>query len=114
MIPGDTQLGVDTAFAVRVAKSFASNSKVLGVVGPAGSQEDVASTPPSKGGKLGFGSGAATRTPLTDGHTDGNRRGYFYRVVPNDSKQAPTVANYMIDKLKAKRVYILHHQATSP
>ena len=44
VISGDTQLGVDTAFAVKVAKSFASNSKVLGVVGPAGSQEVVAST----------------------------------------------------------------------
>ena len=41
MVPGDTQLGVDTAFAVKVAKSFASNSKLLGVVGPAGSQEVV-------------------------------------------------------------------------
>jgi branched-chain amino acid transport system substrate-binding protein len=112
VISGDTQLGVDTAFAVRVAKSLASNSKVLGVVGPAGSQEVVASTSAYKGGKLGYVSGSATRTTLTDGHTDGNRRGYFYRVVPNDSKQAPTVANYMINKLKAKRVYIIDDQET--
>src|SRR6266576_2882777 len=79
VVNGDTQLGVDTAFAVQVAKSFASNSKVLGVVGPAGSQEVVASTSGYKGGRLGFVSGSATRTTLTDGHTDGNRRGYFYR-----------------------------------
>src|SRR5215210_5909122 len=58
VIDGDTQLGVDTAFAVRVAKSFASNSKVLGVVGPAGSQEVVASTSAYKGGRLGFVSGS--------------------------------------------------------
>src|SRR3954469_9579184 len=50
IVPGDTQLGVDTAFAVRVAKSFASNSKLLGVVGPAGSQEVVASTSAYRGG----------------------------------------------------------------
>jgi branched-chain amino acid transport system substrate-binding protein len=112
MISGDTQLGVDTAFAVRVAKSFASNSKVLGVVGPAGSQEVVASTSAYKGGGLGFVSGSATRTTLTDGHTDGNRRGFFYRVVPNDSVQAPTVANYIAGKLKAKRVYIIDDQET--
>ena len=49
VVPGDTQLGVDTAFAVKVAKSFASNSKLLGVVGPAGSQEVVASTSAYKG-----------------------------------------------------------------
>jgi branched-chain amino acid transport system substrate-binding protein len=112
IIQGDTQLGVDTAFAVRVAKSFASNSKVLGVVGPAGSQEVVASTSAYKGGKLAFVSGSASRTTLTDGHTDGNRRGYFYRVVPNDSIQAPTVANYMTKKLKWKRVYIIDDQET--
>jgi branched-chain amino acid transport system substrate-binding protein len=112
MIPGDTQLGVDTAFAVRVAKSFASNSKVLGIVGPAGSQEVVASTSAYKGGKLGFVSGSATRTTLTDGHTDGNRRGYFYRTVPNDAAQAPVVANWMTKKLKWKRVYIIDDQET--
>ena len=112
MISGDTQLGVDTAFAVKVAKSFASNSKVLGVVGPAGSQEVVASTSSYKGGALGFISGSATRTTLTDGHTDGNRRGFFYRVVPNDGVQAPTVANYITGKLKAKRVYIIDDQET--
>jgi branched-chain amino acid transport system substrate-binding protein len=112
LIPGDTQLGVDTAFAVKVAKSFASNSKVLGVVGPAGSQEVVASTSAYKGGGLGWVSGSATRTTLTDGHTDGNRHGFFFRVVPNDSVQAPTVANYLAGKLKAKRVYIIDDQET--
>src|SRR5580765_8666415 len=112
VVPGDTQLGNDTAFAVKVAKSFASNSKLLGVVGPAGSQEVVASTSSYKGGGLGFVSGSATRTTLTDGHTDGNRRGFFFRVVPNDSVQAPTVANYLVGKLKAKRVYIIDDQET--
>jgi len=112
MVMGDTQLGTDTAFAVKVAKSFASNSKLLGVVGPAGSQEVVASTSAYKAGKLGWVSGSATRTTLTDGHTDGNRRGYFYRTVPNDGQQGPTVANYMIKKLKWKRVYIIDDQET--
>src|SRR5438093_11804175 len=36
LVLGDTQLGVDTAFAVKVAQSLKSNSKLLGVVGPAG------------------------------------------------------------------------------
>jgi branched-chain amino acid transport system substrate-binding protein len=112
MIMGDTQLGVDTAFAVKVAKSFASNSKVLGIVGPAGSQEVVASTSSYKGGGLGFVSGSATRTTLTDGHTDGNRRGFFFRTVPNDAAQAPVVANWMTKKLKWKRVYIIDDQET--
>jgi len=112
VVNGDTQLGVDTAFAVKVAQSFASNSKLLGVVGPAGSQEVVASTSAYKGGGLGFVSGSATRVSLTDGHTDGNRRGYFFRTVPNDGAQGPVVANWMTKKLKWKRVYIIDDQET--
>src|ERR1700751_3173588 len=112
LVQGDTQLGVDTAFAVKVAHSFASNSKVLSVVGPAGNQEGVASTTTYKGGGLAWVSGSATRTTLTDGHTDGNRTGFFFRVVPNDSVQGPTVANYITKTLKAKRVYIIDDQET--
>jgi branched-chain amino acid transport system substrate-binding protein len=112
IVQGDTQLGVDTAFAVRVAQSFKSKPKVLAVVGPAGSQEVVASTSAYKSGGLGYISGSATRTSLTDGHTDGNRRGFFFRVVPNDGVQGPTVANYITNKLKWKRVYIIDDQET--
>ena len=112
LIQGDTQLGVNTSFAVSVAQSFASNSKVLAVVGPAGSQEVVASTSAYKSGGLGFISGSATRTSLADGVTDGNRIGYFYRTVPNDSIQGPTVANYITKKLNATRVYIIDDQET--
>jgi branched-chain amino acid transport system substrate-binding protein len=112
IVQGDTQLAVDTAFAVRVARAFSSNSKILGVVGPAGSQEVVASTSAYKAGGLGFVTGSATRTTLTDGHTDGNRRGFFYRVVPNDGVQSPAVANYIVKKLKSKRVYIIDDQET--
>src|SRR5436853_1848261 len=107
---GDTQLGVDTAFAVKVAQSFKSNSKLLAVVGPAGSQEVVASTSAYKAGRLGFVSGSATRASLTDGHTDGSRIGYFYRTVPNDGLQGADVANWMTKKLKWKRVYIIDDQ----
>lgn len=111
IVQGDTQLGVDTAFAVKVAQSFAANSKILGVVGPAGSQEVVASTSALMGGGLGWISGSATRVSLTDGVTDGvNRRGSFFRTVPNDGIQGPTVANYIRLKLKAKNVYIIDDQ----
>ena len=111
IVQGDTQLGVDTAFAVRVAQSFASNPKVLGVVGPAGSQEVVASYSALKGAGLGYVTGSATRASLTDGHTDGvNRQGYFFRAVPNDNVQGPTVANYIRLKVKATRVFIIDDQ----
>ena len=111
IVQGDTQLGVDTAFAVRVAQSFASNAKVLGVVGLAGSQENVAATSALKGAGLGWVTGSATRVSLTDGKTDGvNRQGYFFRTVPNDNVQGPTVANYIRLKIKADRVVIIDDQ----
>ena len=72
---------------MKTAKAFASNSKVLAVVGPAGSQEVLDSTAAYKGGGLAVISGSATRMSLTDGDTDGARRGFFFRVVPNDGVQ---------------------------
>jgi branched-chain amino acid transport system substrate-binding protein len=111
IVSGDTQLPND-AEAVKVAQAFKSNSKILAVVGPAGSQEVVASTASYKGGGLAWISGSATRVSLTDGHTDGNRRGFFFRVVPNDGVQGPTVANYITKTLKATNVYIIDDQET--
>lgn len=107
MTEGDTQLP-NVAEATKVAQSFASNSKMLGVVGPAGSQEVVATTPILKGAGLAYVSGSATRTTLTDG----SRAGYFFRVVPPDAVQGPTVARFIVNKLKKKNVLIIDDQET--
>jgi branched-chain amino acid transport system substrate-binding protein len=88
---------------------MASNSQVLGLVGPAGSQEVQVSTAPLRRGGLAFVSGSATRTSLT---TDGTRRGYFYRVVPNDDQQGPRVANYIRQTLRHTRVAVVDAQNT--
>jgi branched-chain amino acid transport system substrate-binding protein len=106
VVVGDTQLP-DTAQAIQVAERLASNSQILGVVGPAGSQEVQVSTAPFKNGGLGFVSGSATRTTLT---TDGTRRGFFFRVVPNDDQQGPRVANYIRRNLRHTRVAIVDAQ----
>ena len=106
VVAGDTQLP-DTAQAIQVAERFASNSSILGVVGPAGSQEVQVSTAPLRSGGLGFVSGSATRTSLT---TDGTRRGFFFRVVPNDDQQGPRVANYITGTLKHRRVAVIDAQ----
>ena len=97
LLQGDTQL--DPSKASVVAQQFASNAKMLGVIGPAGSQEVVASSPILKGAGLGFISGSATRVSLTDGSLKGN----FFRVVPNDGVQGPTAADYMTSKLGVAR-----------
>lgn len=104
---GDTQLP-NVAEATKVAQTFSSDSKILGVAGPAGSQEVVASTPIYQGAGLGFVSGSATRTTLTDG----SRKGFFFRVVPPDAVQGPAVARYIAKVLKAKKVMIIDDQET--
>ena len=108
LVTGDTQLP-DTAQAIQVAERLASNARVLGVVGPAGSQEVQVSTAPFRQGGLVYVSGSATRTSLT---TDGTRRGRFFRVVPNDDQQGPRVANYIRTVLRATRVAIVDAQNT--
>jgi branched-chain amino acid transport system substrate-binding protein len=105
-VVGDTQLP-DTAQAIQVAERFSSNSAILGVVGPAGSQEVQVTTATFKSGGLGFISGSATRTSLTN---DGNARGFFFRVVPNDDQQGPRVANWIRTKLHAQRVVVVDAQ----
>ena len=108
LVTGDTQLP-DTAQAIQVAERFASNSRILAVVGPAGSQEVQVSTPALRAGGLGFISGTATRTSLT---TDGSRKGFFFRTVPNDDQQGPRVANWIRTKLRATRVVVVDAQNT--
>jgi branched-chain amino acid transport system substrate-binding protein len=105
----DTQLGAPTgtAEALKGAQALAGNPNVLGLVGPAGSNEIVGVTKSLKDAGLAWVSGSSTRTELT---TDGTRTGYMFRTVPPDAIQGPTAANYIIKKLKYKRVYIIDDQ----
>jgi branched-chain amino acid transport system substrate-binding protein len=108
-IKEDTMLGAPngTAEAVKGAQALGSNSKVLGVVGPAGSNEVKATTGALKGAGLGFVSGSATNASIA---TDGTRTGYFFRTVPTDDDQSKSAVKYMTGTLKVKRVYIIDDQ----
>ena len=108
IVQGDTQLP-NVAEAIKVAKTLRARDKRVWVVaGPAGSQEVQDSFASYKAAGLAFVSGSATRTSLTDG----SRKGYFFRVVPNDDVQGPTVGKYINNTLKAKHVYIIDDQET--
>src|SRR6476646_6776498 len=96
LVQGDTQL--DPSKASTVSQSFASNGSILGVIGPAGSDEVQAVAPILKKAGLAFASGSATRVSLTDG----SNRGFFFRDVPNDGVQGPTAVTYMTTKLGVK------------
>jgi branched-chain amino acid transport system substrate-binding protein len=93
LVQGDTQL--DPAKATTVGQQFASNSKIMGVVGPAGSDEVEAVRTTLRKAGLAFVTGSATRVSLSNG----SYKGYFFRVVPNDGVQGPTAADYMRTKL---------------
>src|SRR5919197_5060614 len=107
----DTMLGAPTgtAEALKGAQALAGNAKVLALAGPAGSNEIVGVTKTLKDAGLAWVSGSSTRTSLT---TDGTRTGFMFRTVPPDAVQGTTAANYMLSKLKVKKVYIIDDQET--
>jgi branched-chain amino acid transport system substrate-binding protein len=109
LMKADTQLGGanGNAEALKGAQAIRGSAKVLAVIGPAGSNEVKGTTAVLKGGGLGFVSGSATGTTLA---TDGTRTGYFFRTVPPDSAQSRNVANFITQKLKLTRVYIIDDQ----
>jgi branched-chain amino acid transport system substrate-binding protein len=86
---------IDPAKAATGAQSFASNAAIVGVIGPAGSDQVIAAAPIYKKAGLAFASGSATRVSLTNGKW----KGFFFRDVPNDGVQGPTDAAYMQEKL---------------
>jgi branched-chain amino acid transport system substrate-binding protein len=109
LVVGDTQLGAATNLAVPVAHAFASKSKMLAVVGPAGSQENQDSNGIYAKAKLVTVSGSATRVKLTRAPA-GQRetvRGSFFRTVPNDGQQGDRVAFWIHSKLKKTHIYII-------
>ena len=111
LVYGDTKLAGPggVAEAVRAAQFIQGNAQVLAAVGPAGSQEVQATTEGFKRAGLAFVSGSATRTTLT---TDGERVGYFFRVVPPDAVQSRNAATYIIRVLRARRIYVIDDQSS--
>jgi branched-chain amino acid transport system substrate-binding protein len=103
LVQGDTQLM--PAQATTVTQQFISNSKIVGVVGPAGSQEVEAVGPLFGRAGLAFISPSATNKTLTSG-----RNPTFFRVVSNDSVQGPEDAHYVVNHLHPKALMIVDDQ----
>ena len=103
LVQGDTQL--QPAQATTVTQQFVSNSKILAVVGPAGSQEVIAIGGPMARAGMGFITGSATAVELTTG-----KYPTFFRVVSKDSVQGPQDANYIVKTLKPKAIMIVDDQ----
>src|SRR5712692_4972897 len=103
LVQGDTQL--NPAQATTVTQQFTSNSAIVAVVGPAGSQEVAAVGPLMARAGLPFISGSATNVTLTQG-----KYPTFFRVVSNDHVQGMNDANYIVKNLHPKAVMIVDDQ----
>jgi branched-chain amino acid transport system substrate-binding protein len=103
IVQGDTQL--QPAQATTVTQQFISNSSILAVVGPAGSQEVEAIGGPMARAGMGFITGSATAVALTTG-----KYPTFFRVVSKDSVQGPQDANYIVKTLHPKAIMIVDDQ----
>jgi len=105
VVPGDTQLKAPVALTV--ARKFAADDSIMAVIGGSESQAVVVSGNLFEKNDLASISGSATRTTLT---TPGHPYLTFFRVVPNDSIQGPTVVKYVSGNLKAKNVVVIDSQ----
>jgi branched-chain amino acid transport system substrate-binding protein len=103
IVQGDTQL--NPAQATTVTQQFTSNSKIVAVAGPAGSQEVEAIGPLMARAGLAFITGSATAVALTTG-----KYPTFFRVVSKDSVQGPQDANYIVNTLHPKSIMIVDDQ----
>ena len=103
LVQGDTQL--QPAQATTVTQQFISNSSIVAVVGPAGSQEVEAVGGPMGRAGMAFISGSATAVALTTGTYP-----TFFRVVSKDSVQGPQDANYIVKTLHPKALMIVDDQ----
>jgi branched-chain amino acid transport system substrate-binding protein len=103
LVQGDTQL--NPAQATTVTQQLTSNSSIVGVVGPAGSQEVEAVGPLFARVDMAFISGSATNATLTQG-----KYPTFFRVVSKDSVQGPQDANYIVNTFHPKALMIVDDQ----
>jgi len=103
VVQGDTQL--TPSIATTVTQQMISNSKIVAVVGPAGSQEVEAVGPLFGRAGMAFISGSATNSALTDG-----KNPTFFRVVSRDDVQGPQDAHYIVNKLHPKALMIVDDQ----
>ncbi len=99
----DTQL--NPSLAQTGGTKLVADKSVLGVVGPAGSQEVQAIGALFKKAGLPYISSSATNATLTSG-----KYPTFFRVVGSDKTQATTDARFMVKKLKAKKVFLVDDQ----
>src|SRR5215467_23498 len=99
-LEGDSTLNAQKAGTV--ARQMVANKKILGMVGFAGSNENLGGGPTLDAAKLPYVSGSATLDTLATGAAGQKPLKYFYRVVPPNAVQAKTLP-FLIKHLKLKK-----------
>lgn len=100
---------IDPAVAVTAVESALTNQSVYGAVGPAGSQVVSAVQQQFAEAGLVHVSSAATNPALTD---EENNTATFFRVIPTDAVQGPTVGEYLATTLAAETLFIVDDQTS--
>ena len=109
VVLGDTPVEKGPGEGLVVAQKMIADSRLVAVIGPATSGAAASASNALFAAGIAHISPSATRTSLTQGSTKEATAGFF-RVVPGDYIQGPTDANYMIDKLNAKKVVLIDFQ----
>ncbi len=100
-ISGDSQLNPDVA--ANVARQMVANKTILGMVGFAGSNENLGGGPVLDRAHLGYVSGSATLDTLATGTNTTKPLKDFFRVVPQNAQQARSGVPFIINALKLKK-----------
>jgi branched-chain amino acid transport system substrate-binding protein len=109
LVTGDTPVEQGPAPAQALAQKYVADQSVVAILGPSTSGAVAASSATYFQAGLAHVSPSATRTSLTKGEPR-EATPAFFRIVPGDYIQGPTDANFMVDKLKVKKVVILDFQ----
>jgi branched-chain amino acid transport system substrate-binding protein len=109
LLTGDTPVEKGPGEALTVAQKFISDKNLVAVIGPATSGGAASASGALHAAGIAHINPSATRTSLTQG-ANREATSSFFRVVPGDYIQGPTDANYMADKLNAKKVVLIDFQ----
>ncbi len=111
LLQGDTPVEQGAAPALALAQKYAADPKVVGIIGPSTSGDAEASTQTYFQAGIAQISPSATDTPLTY-TVAGKKLGTpaFFRDIPANNVEGPTIASYIANTLKAKNVVVFDFQ----
>ena len=109
LVTFDTPVEQGPAPAQAAAQKFIADPSVVGLIGPSTSGAVAASSKSYFQAGIAHISPSATRTSLTKGDNK-EATPAFFRVVPGDYIQGPSDANFMVTKLKVKKVVLFDFQ----